>query len=145
MRSTLIRRCRRAFAAALFALVGTAFAPHAAHATHTTTPCNNDAGNLDEVYVAWHSVVLVGVDAGLPPDSGRAVCVFVVSTHAHILVDVLTLSTSPSKPGLTLGVRLCTPTCSIVLAETGVVVNTTAPLFSCVWVNGTQQIPGCSP
>jgi hypothetical protein len=131
------------------ALLGTMvvlLAAPAAHATHTVTSCNDDPGGSDELYVEWHSVVLVGADGGLggAGGTGKAVCFALLGSSTNVLVDVL--DPDSSSIGNTVRIRLCSPTistCTTVLDETGVEVNVTAPLFSCVWVNGVQQNPGC--
>ena len=116
-----------------------------ASATHLVTNCNNDATGMDEIYFEWHNVVFVGVDLGLGDILGtesRAFCVSVLGgTAQNLLVDVF--NAPAGFTGRTIQVRLCNPTCTTLVGQTGVFVNLAAPLFSCIYLDGVQQNPGC--
>lgn len=132
------RRLRlAALAGALAPIAALGVAP--ASANHEFNSCNNDPAGTDEVYVVAHNLAFVGVDAGLT-STPAAVCVVGPTTNVAGLVYVFD---RPSLVGRTVALQLCTPTCTTVLNETGAGINTSAPLFSCVWVNGVQQNPGC--
>lgn len=128
-------------------LIGTTAFIHAtppAGAQHITTSCNNDPSGIDEVFFEWNNLVFVGVDLGLGDLLGsetRVVCAWVVGVDTSLRVTVI--AAPAGFAGRTLSVSLCTPTCTTILGQTGVFVNLTAPLFSCIYLNGVQQNPGC--
>ena len=117
-----------------------------AAANHVITNCNNDGSGIDEVFFEWNNLVFVGVDLGLGDLLGtesRAVCVVVLGIQENVLVGV---TNAPAGfAGRTINVRLCTSptTCTTILSSTGVYVNLSAPLLSCAYINGVQQLPGC--
>lgn len=139
----MIRRIAAVIGLAWIAAFG---APSSAEAHHTITNCNNDPGNIDEVFVGAHNVAFVGVDTGIsgsPTNETVVVCVIVLSSDTRVFVDHYDPPTTGT--GQAVRVTLCTATCTTPVQQTGADVKVATPLFSCVWINGAQQNPGCSP
>lgn len=118
-----------------------------------TVQGNNDTFvKIDQPGVAGGLDTLVGIDNEfLVGGGGGAVCVVAPVAGNHYVAVGKT-----SRPGLVgtgISLTVCTvngqfdqnPTasCIALLGETGVFLNPTAPLFSCIVVNGVEQNPGC--
>lgn len=158
-----MRKLRRmavaAVAAASFCVAGAA----PAQADHVLTVCDNngDLGSVvydsgpdvllggrfqivvatGQTYVRYNDV-LVGVDTdpltlciSAPVVGSRTVSVFTTAPAGYVGVGIQTCNWIGDP-----GHSVTTGNCFWVLR---VLVNPVAPLFSCVYVNGVQQNPGC--